>query len=78
MSAKSRVVVDNSLPILSSEEIEKARIAFHRFDEDASGSIDIVSRERARKEAEKKILCHLYPLTFSPSFRQPRSGSFAK
>jgi hypothetical protein len=56
MSAKSRVVVDNSLPILSSEEIEKARIAFHRFDEDASGSIDIVSRTRAEGSRKKNTL----------------------
>ena len=33
----------NSLPVLSQLEVDKAREAFNRFDEDHSGSIDIVS-----------------------------------
>ena len=40
MSAQGR---EQSLPVLSNSEVEKAKEAFTKFDEDHSGSIDIVS-----------------------------------
>ena len=40
MSALGR---EQSLPVLSTSEVEKAKEAFTKFDEDHSGSIDIVS-----------------------------------
>ena len=45
MSAQGR---EQSLPVLSNSEVEKAKEAFTKFDEDHSGSIDIVSSWKRR------------------------------